>query len=62
MNKDVKAYFIDDNIWYQGKRLEPRKVYCYNLVIDIYGYAHFNDEDGDSYKIPTNMIFFEGGK
>lgn len=55
----MKNYFIDDNIWFQGIRQEPRKVFCYNLYFDDYGFAHFTDKDGDLYKLSKEKILYE---
>ena len=57
--KIIMPYFIDDNIWFQNKRMEPRKVYCYKLFFDDYGFAHFEDKDGDLYKLPKDRILYE---
>lgn len=53
-------YFIDDNIWYQGKRQPPRKVELVavfpnndNLTETCY------DSDGDEYTLKLDEIFSE---
>lgn len=53
-----KYYFIDDDIWYHGKKQSPRKVYCYYIRLngDV---AMFYDEDGNSYHLPKERIFEE---
>ena len=53
-----KYYFIDDQIWFQGEKQPPRKVYCYSIEFkgDV---AIFYDEDGNSYHLPKERILEE---
>ena len=60
MLNNKKNYFIDDNIWYQGKRQPPRKVELVavfpnndNLTATCY------DSDGDEYTLKLDEIFSE---
>ena len=54
-------YFIDDNIWYQGKRQPPRKVELPTVIPDPNGItALCYDKDGDDYTLPLSEIFDDG--
>lgn len=58
-NNNKKRYFIDTNIWYQGKRQPPRKVEllaCYPLNDGNY---YCIDGDGDSYTLTRDQILVE---
>ena len=45
-------YFIDDNVWYQGKRQPPRKVELVQVWENEDGKtACCYDKDGDSYTL-----------
>lgn len=50
-------YFIDDNIWYQGKRQPPRKVELPTVIPDPNGRtALCYDRDGDYYTLNLSDI------
>ena len=55
-----KPYFIDDDIWFKGKKQPPRKVYCHELEMHG-GKAKFYDEDGNGYSLPDDRIMWEKG-
>lgn len=52
------AFFIDDQIYFQGKKQLSRKVYCLFLEMDD-RWAYFTDESGNRYCLPIYRIFFE---
>lgn len=50
-------YFIDSNIWYQGKLQPPRKVELPIVIPDPNGRtALCYDNDGDYYTLPLTEI------
>lgn len=50
-------YFIDDNIWFQGKRQPPRKVYLPVVINEPNGRtALCYDKDGADYTLDLNDI------
>ena len=51
-------YFIDDNIWYQGKKQPSRKVEIVTMYKEPNGKtAVCYDKDGDEYRLNLNEIF-----
>ena len=56
-----RYYFIDDNIYFQNKKLPPRKVELFN--ISIYNKEiHGMDSDGNWYEIPKSQLIIEEDK
>lgn len=50
-------YFIDEEIYYQGKKQPPRKVYLPIVIPNEDGKtALCYDEDGDYYTLPLTEI------
>ena len=53
-------YFTDDNIWYQGKKQEPRKIEFNVCDVNVSkNEGTFIDKDGDEYTIDLNLIIVE---
>ena len=53
-------YFVDKNIWYQGKLQEPRKVELIKVIPDPNGKtALCYDRDGNDYTLPLCDIIDE---
>ena len=55
-DKEVEYYFMDDEIYYQGKKQPPRKVKCFYLS-ESDGIVKFYDSEGDSYTMPKERVF-----
>lgn len=53
-----RYYFIDKQIYYQGKRMPERKVELFNLSFDSYDVTGY-DKDGDEYTIPIGDLIKE---
>lgn len=49
-------YFIDTQIYFQGKQQPPRRVPVYDLKL-AQGKAYFHDRDGDHYVLSEDEIF-----
>lgn len=53
-------YFIDNDVWYQGKRQPPRKVVLEVVIPNQDGKsATCYDKDGDSYTLKLTEILEE---
>lgn len=49
-------YFIDNQIYFQGKQQPPRRVPVYDLKL-AQGKAYFHDREGNHYTLAENEIF-----
>lgn len=58
VNLDGEFYFIDTNIWYQGKLKPPRILNFKQMSINqSKNEVTFLDKDGDEYTIDINEIY-----
>lgn len=56
-------YFIDDNIWYQGKRQPPRKVYLKSAHIEPNEkYVTCYDMDDNEYRLKIEEVMEDEGE
>ena len=56
----MAKYFIDTDIYYQGKKQLPRKILLTSVVVEPDGAtAHCYDENGDGYTLSVSDIFEE---
>lgn len=56
-----RYFFIDKQIYYQGKKLPDRKVELFNVSFDSVNVTGY-DKDGDEYTIPINDLIIEFAK
>ena len=49
-------YFIDYEVWYQGKKQQPRKVELISVIPRDKETAFCYDKDGDEYILPLSEI------
>ena len=55
----MSKYFIDDNIYFQGKKQAPRKVKLISVTEIDNEKAICYDENGDSYTLELSKIYEE---
>lgn len=55
----MSKYFIDDNIYFQGKKQIPRKVKLTSVTAIDDEKAICYDENGDSYTLELSKIYDE---
>lgn len=54
----MSKYFIDNNIYFQNKKMPPRKVIIKSMIHEFNGQiAICYDEDGNEYSINVNKIY-----
>lgn len=58
----MKYYFIDSEIYYQGKKQPERKVELFNVdKVNVYDKTYYDgyDKDGNAYRILDKNIIME---
>lgn len=55
----MKQYFIDTEIYFQGEKQPPRKVYLPVVIPCDDGSLFCYDEDGNDYSLPKEAVFTE---